>query len=109
MGRKKPPEADPSRKGRASEPSPFALALGREIARLREARGMSRYELADAVGVRHPRVYEWERGERAPSGEYLALLLRALAVDVGPLAEVFALAQVRPPIGGRKRKSEKSE
>lgn len=53
---------------------------------LRTERGMSRRELADAVGVHYQTIGYLERGEYSPS---LALAFRIAAVFELPLTEVF--------------------
>lgn len=54
---------------------------------LRAERGMSRRELADAVGVHYQTIGYLERGEYSPS---LALAFRIAAVFELPLTEVFS-------------------
>ena len=54
---------------------------------LRAERGMSRRELAEAVGVHYQTIGYLERGEYAPS---LALAFRIAAVFGLPLTEVFS-------------------
>ncbi len=87
---------------RTHTPTPFALALGARIAALREAAGLTRYQLAAVVGVSPPRVYEWESGDRSPTGEYLAVITLALGVSFAELDGTRGAARVRP-------KKEKSE
>lgn len=96
MAKKRRPP-DPSRKARRTAPTPFALAVGALLARLREAKGLGRYELARALGVSHVRVYEWEKGERIPHTEYLALITQALGTSLGTLDELRSLARTRRP------------
>ena len=57
------------------------------IALLRAERGMSRRDLADAVGVHYQTIGYLERGEYSPS---LALAFRIAAVIDLPLPEVFS-------------------
>ena len=54
---------------------------------LRAERGMSRRELAEAVGVHYQTIGYLERGEYSPS---LALAFRIAAVFDLPLTEVFS-------------------
>jgi putative transcriptional regulator len=54
---------------------------------LRAERGMSRRELAEAVGVHYQTIGYLERGEYSPS---LALAFRIAAVFELPLTEVFS-------------------
>jgi DNA-binding XRE family transcriptional regulator len=58
------------------------------IAQVRELAGMSRHELADAVGVHYQTVGYLERGEYNPS---LALALRIAAVLDRTVEELFSL------------------
>ncbi len=64
-------------------------SLGRRIARLRTARGMSRGALAVAVGSPSGRqlVARWENGKSDPSLKHLGALATALGVSVGELLD----------------------
>jgi putative transcriptional regulator len=60
------------------------------IEELRAARGISRQELADAVGVHYQTVGYIERGEYSPS---LVLALQIAKVLATPVEEIFELEQ----------------
>ena len=67
-GTRKPSEADPR--------LPL-LALG-ELRFMRERRGLTQRNLADAIGVTRVAVSSWERGHCQPSLEHYAALVRVL-------------------------------
>lgn len=58
------------------------------IEQLRGARGLSRQELADSVGVHYQTVGYLERGEYSPS---LSLALRLAEVLEAPVEQMFSL------------------
>ena len=58
------------------------------IEELRAERGLSRQELADAVGVHYQTVGYLERGEYSPS---LSLALRLASVLEAPVEQLFSL------------------
>jgi len=60
---------------------------------LRAARGLSRNDLADEVGVHYQTIGYLERGEYSPS---LALALRIAALVQVPVEEIFSLAPFTP-------------
>jgi ribosome-binding protein aMBF1 (putative translation factor) len=59
--------------------------LGRRIARLREAKGWPRAELARRLGVTRERLGTWERGIRTPPLQALIGLGRELGVSIDEL------------------------
>lgn len=63
------------------------------LAVLRAERGLSRHQLADAIGVHYQTVGYLERGEYAPS---LAIALRIAAVFDLPVDAVFSLRPFTP-------------
>lgn len=63
------------------------LALGREVRRLREARGYSQEELADRSGLHRNYIGGIERGERNVGVKALFRLARALGLPVSKLLE----------------------
>lgn len=69
------------RKPKAEEPQVF-----NRIEELRLTKGLSRAELADAVGVHYQTVGYLERGEYAPS---LSLALRIARVLAEPIESIF--------------------
>ena len=64
---------------------PFVLASN--VYRLRKQRGLTQEQLAEAVGVRQPRIAEVERGDANPRLDTLAKLARALGVPVAGLLD----------------------
>ena len=76
----------PPRK-RSDEPE-----LYNRLALLRTERGLSRQELADAVGVHYQTIGYLERGEYSPSA---TLALRLAAVFGLPMEAVFSLTPFR--------------
>lgn len=57
------------------------MTLGEQIQRAREDAGVTRRELADAVGRKQTTIYNWETGIHEPSPSMLAKLRHALRVD----------------------------
>lgn len=55
---------------------------GENIRLHREVRGMTQIELAEALGVRHPTVWRWERGQMEPRRNHKAKLAQVLGTDV---------------------------
>ena len=63
------------------------------LAALRTDRGLSRQELADAVGVHYQTIGYLERGEYKPS---LVMALRIAALFELPVEAIFSLHEFRP-------------
>lgn len=61
------------------------MITGKELEKLRKAKGLSQLELAEELGVSRQTVSRWERGKAAPSAESLATLGRAYGVSVDEL------------------------
>ena len=55
------------------------------IRALREARGMTRYELAQAVEVSYQAVAQWENGVMVPSADKLPTIAALLECEVNDL------------------------
>ena len=55
--------------------------IGRSITQHRKTAGLSQAELAERLGLDQPSVSRWERGERAPGADMLALIAYALDID----------------------------
>lgn len=53
----------------------------RTIRELREAAGLTQFQLAVAVGVQPQTVGAWERGQKQPSGLHLQAVARVLGVS----------------------------
>lgn len=66
---------------------PHLLVVGREIARIRAARGISQERLAELASLHRNYVGLVERGERNPTLKTLIAVAEALDVS---LAEMFA-------------------
>lgn len=62
--------------------------LGYWIEQAREQRGLSRQQLAEAMGVAYTTVYMWEAGKKAPSLLSLGPLCEALGVEASLFAEL---------------------
>ncbi len=68
-------------------------AVYNRLAALRADRGMSRRELADAVGVHYQTIGYLERGEYKPS---LVMALRIAALFGLPVEAIFSLKEFTP-------------
>jgi len=68
------------------------VELHNRLALLRAERGMTRQQLADAVGVHYQTIGYLERGEYSPSA---TLALRLAAVFGLPMEAVFSLTPFR--------------
>ena len=55
------------------------------IKEIREARGMTRKQIADAVGVSEVAVYYWENGRQKPSADKLPKLAELLGCTIDEL------------------------
>lgn len=55
------------------------------IKEIREARGMTRKQIADAVGVSEVAVYYWENGRQKPSADKLPKLAELLGCTIDAL------------------------
>lgn len=64
-------------------PIPFALRLRQ----LREARGLSQYDLASKSGIRQPTIWRYEAGEREPDLPTLRKLAEALGIKPSELVD----------------------
>jgi len=70
----------------AAEVDPPHVLAG-NVYRLRKDRGLTQEQLAEAVGVRQPRIAEVERGDANPRLDTLAKLAFALGVPVAALLD----------------------
>lgn len=68
------------------------VELGRRIGELREAKGLSRAELAAALDVKVPSVHDWENGETSPALSRMLDLARVLDTTVDDLLSNLAAA-----------------
>lgn len=59
--------------------------IGRRIKVLREARGLSIGDLAEATGMGESSVYKWERGERRPNSVQISAIAERLRVSTSEI------------------------
>lgn len=71
--------------------------LASNVYRLRKDRGLTQEQLAEAVGVRQPRIAEVERGDANPRLDTLAKLAHALGVPVFALLDPDYLDRADEP------------
>ena len=55
---------------------------GANIRQRRKLLGLTQYQLAEAMGVRQPTVFRWEKGQMEPRRHHKAKLARVLGLDV---------------------------
>ena len=73
------------------------IALGKELRRRREARGLSVEQLAKRAGLSARALGLIEKGERDPSTMILVAIARELGVPVGTLLQEAGAAPTIPP------------
>jgi DNA-binding XRE family transcriptional regulator len=61
------------------------VALAANVAHLRTSRGLTQKQLAEAAGMKQPRIAEIERGDANPRLETLIRIALALRVEVADL------------------------
>jgi transcriptional regulator with XRE-family HTH domain len=71
--------------------------LASNVYRLRKDRGLTQEQLAEAVGVRQPRIAEVERGDANPRLLTLSRLAFALGVPVAALLDPDSLGRLEEP------------
>jgi transcriptional regulator with XRE-family HTH domain len=71
--------------------------LASNVYRLRKDRGLTQEQLAEAAGVRQPRIAEVERGDANPRLLTLARLAFALGVPVAALLDPDRLDRLEEP------------
>ena len=86
-----------SHDGQSGARSPEHRRLGAAVAELRELRGLSQHEVADAAELRRSHLAAIERGEVDPTFVTLVRIVRAIGA---PLAELFELFEQRRDAGG---------
>ena len=74
-------------------------AIGPNVRRWREQRGLSQEELAEAADIHRTQVGLVERGEREPGAGNIARLAGALGIPPGALFEGFEFIPGRPGAG----------
>lgn len=62
-----------------------AESLAVRIKRLRLARGLTQWQLAELLGITQAAVGRWEAGAFLPEGRYVMKLAGALGIDVSAL------------------------
>ena len=84
-----------------------AAIAGREIRELRERRGLTQHQLADALGTSARTVGNWERGESVPRNrmgmlrEFFGLDVDAAADPLRSASEVALLGELMRRAVGR--------
>lgn len=63
--------------------------IGERIKKLRESRGLSQRQLAEALNISNSRVSNWEQGINRPDADMLGDLCRALHVSPSELLDVY--------------------
>lgn len=61
------------------------MEVGRRIQVEREAKNLTRDELAIYIGVEYDTLYKWEKGKRIPTDNFKVLLSNELGVSVQAL------------------------
>ena len=76
-------------------------ALGKQLAELRQAAGLTQMQLAEKVGVHHSNIAFWELSGTPPRGEVLPKMAYALGVSVDALLGVTPPKPKRQAAKGR--------
>lgn len=71
---------------RSAKRSEANMALGRAVRAIREERGISQVQLAEATGFEQSWISRVERGTRNPTWQNIARLAEGLGVGVAELA-----------------------
>lgn len=75
------------------------MDIGSRIARWRQARGLTRQDLAKAVGVTDAAVYQWEGtgdAKTSPSVTHLERVVKALGLTMGKFYSDPPVRKVSP-------------
>lgn len=75
--------------------------LGKQLAELRQAAGLTQMQLAEKVGVHHSNIAFWELSGTPPRGEVLPKMAHALGVSVDALLGVTPPKPKRQAAKGR--------
>lgn len=59
--------------------------LGRNIRKARLKKGWTQKQLAEAIGVKHNSISDWENGKSKPYADTLELIMGVLGVDANTL------------------------
>jgi transcriptional regulator with XRE-family HTH domain len=76
-------------------------ALGRHLAELRQAAGLTQMQLADKLGVHHSNIAFWELSGTPPRGQVLPKMAEAFGVSVDTLLGVTPPKPKRQAAKGR--------
>lgn len=77
--------SDDKQRSQGTSPKTGDIDLGRRIAQRREELGMSRKELADAVGISYPYLAQIETGYRLPSAKHQVTMSKILGISLDEL------------------------
>ena len=58
------------------------MTFGEQLRKLRDGKGWSQKDLADAIGVTQPAIAKWETGQQIPAFDTVQRLCKALGVRV---------------------------
>lgn len=58
------------------------MDLGSRIAAWRKSKGLSQRELAEALGLTPPAIYQWEDGTTVPSTTHLVAMAELLGITM---------------------------
>lgn len=61
------------------------MTIGQSIKKAREAKGLSRYKLAEMAGIAPITIYQWERGAFCPTITCLIFIADALDISLDEL------------------------
>jgi DNA-binding XRE family transcriptional regulator len=73
---------------------------GARLAELRQAAGLSQYELARIIGVAQPNIAFWEMSEKPPRSDLLPRMAKALGVSVEQLLNTDSVKKITERKGG---------
>ena len=73
--------------------------FGHHLTELRQAAGLSQYDLAAKIGVAQTNISFWERGEKPPRGEVLPKLAQILGVSIDQLLNFKSIKTNTGPKG----------
>jgi len=73
--------------------TPRARALAAALREARRSSGFGLRELARKLSISHTQISHWERGERVPNVENVAMMLGALRVSKGDRNNILELAR----------------
>jgi len=65
------------------------MGMGQNLRKYRKLAGMTQRQLAEAVGVKHNTISDWETGRTSPDTSEIVLLCNALAISADMLLGTF--------------------